>query len=134
LKRTHTIGAVAQLTGVSADTIRFYERRGVLPKAPRNQSGYRVYPPELVERISFLKRARGLGFSLNEVETLLLIERHGPPLTTCEIRERIAQRLRAIEHEVADLARDKQRLEQLLSACAERLPCAQCHVINAIRR
>jgi DNA-binding transcriptional MerR regulator len=65
LKRTHTIGAVAQLTGVSADTIRFYERKGVLPKAPRNQSGYRVYPPELIERIGFLKRARGLGFSLN---------------------------------------------------------------------
>jgi DNA-binding transcriptional MerR regulator len=65
------IGELARLANVNAQTLRFYERRGLLPSPPRRPSGYRVYPPEAADLVRFIRRAQGLGFSLRQVKELL---------------------------------------------------------------
>ena len=74
-----TIGRVAELSGLPVDTIRFYEKKGLLQPPPRNASGYRVYHPEAVEQIRFIKRSRDLQFSLQEVASLMQLFFHDPP-------------------------------------------------------
>ena len=68
---TLTIGQLAQRSGVGVETVRFYEREGLIPEPPRRPSGYRDYPHEIVTRIVFIRRAKALGFSLKEINELL---------------------------------------------------------------
>ncbi len=65
------VGQVAKLAGVRIDTVRFYEREGLLPRVARSHAGYRLFPPAAVERVAFLKRAQGLGFTLDEMGEIL---------------------------------------------------------------
>jgi DNA-binding transcriptional MerR regulator len=71
MEPTLKVGQVAKLARVGIDTVRFYEREGLLPKVARSQSGYRLFPPATVQRVAFIKEAQGLGFSLIEVGKLL---------------------------------------------------------------
>jgi MerR family mercuric resistance operon transcriptional regulator len=80
-----TSGGLAKQAGVNLETIRFYERKAMLPKPPRTVSGYRLFPPESVQRIRFIRRAQQLGFRLNEIKELLALSRNDavglmPPL------------------------------------------------------
>lgn len=75
-----TIGQVAKAAGVGVETVRFYERVGLIPDPPRRPSGYREYPPDAVHRIEFIKRAKALGFTLAEIGELLSLRVH--PLGT----------------------------------------------------
>ena len=68
-----TIGAVARRAGVGIDTIRYYEREGLLPEPQRRASGYRDYGPDVVERLRFIRRAKDLGFTLEEIRELLAL-------------------------------------------------------------
>ncbi len=68
-----TIGALSRLTQVNIETIRYYEKVGIMPNPPRNSSGYRIYSTPNVERLSFVRRSRELGFSQPEVRTLLAL-------------------------------------------------------------
>src|SRR3989442_10720788 len=68
-----TIGRLAKQAGVNVETVRFYERRGLLPKPPRSASGYRLFPAETARRLKFIRRAQELGFSLTEIRELLLL-------------------------------------------------------------
>src|SRR6266851_4535416 len=68
-----TIGQVARGAGVHLDTVRYYERRGLLPPPPRTAAGYRQYPPDTVRRVAFIKRAQALGFTLEEIDGLLAL-------------------------------------------------------------
>jgi len=68
---TLTIGALAHAAGVGVETIRFYERKGLVPKPPRTPAGYRQYPGDTVDRVKFIRRAQGLGFALREISELL---------------------------------------------------------------
>jgi DNA-binding transcriptional MerR regulator len=70
---TLTISRLAHLGGVNLETVRYYERRGLLPKPPRTQAGYRQFSPEAARRLRFIKRAQELGFSLDEVQELLAL-------------------------------------------------------------
>ena len=70
------ISEAAEQAGVNIQTLRYYERRGLLPKAPRRASGYREFPDDAVRIVRFIKRAQDLGFSLDEVEELLRLRRH----------------------------------------------------------
>ena len=74
---THSIGALARLTDISIATVRFYERRGLLPKPPRNAYGHRQYDASFVRRITFIRRAQGLGFTLGEIKELLRLRDGG---------------------------------------------------------
>ena len=82
-----SIGSLAKQAGVNLETLRFYERRGLLPEPPRTKSGYRMYPSEAVKRLRFIKRAQELGFSLDEVEELLALQL-SPRGTSAQVKRR----------------------------------------------
>jgi len=110
------IGEVAAATGVSIDTIRFYERRGVLPPPPRTGSGYRVYTGATVNRIRLARRLQGLGLTLGEIASLL--RAHDAGRASCETeRWRLAAALERVESKLAELARLRADLHTELTAC-----------------
>lgn len=82
-----TIGRLAQEVGINLETVRFYERKGLLPKPPRSTSGYRLFPADTARRLRFIKRAQDLGFSLSEIRELLML-RLSLRTTSTEIRKR----------------------------------------------
>jgi MerR family transcriptional regulator, copper efflux regulator len=122
---------VAQLAGVNVETLRFYERKGILTAPPRRASGYREYPPETVERVRFVKRGQELGFSLSEVQELLgLREQSGAKAVRVR---RVAQaKLQEIEHKIRDLEAMRHSLSELLSACDGQKPIACCPIIESL--
>jgi DNA-binding transcriptional MerR regulator len=83
MEKALRIGEVAGRAGVNVQTLRFYERRGLLPEPPRRASGYREYAPESVRRVRFIKRAQELGFTLAEVEELLRLREDPAKLSCC---------------------------------------------------
>ena len=111
-----TIGRISTLSGISVDTIRFYERKGLIKPPQRNASGYRVYPPEAVDQMRFIKRSRDLRFSLQEVSELfnLIFEGDG----RCkEIQQHIEKKISEINGHLDELATVRKQLEQLLGIC-----------------
>ncbi len=127
-----TISKVSSLTGLAVDTIRFYERKGLIPSPGRNEAGYRIYTADIIERIRFVKRARGFDFSLNEIEELLKIASAGPSVCV-GMKDRLQRRVVEIDQNIAHLKDVRERIVDLMSdVCVER-PCNDCHLINAIR-
>jgi len=120
------IGRVAKLADVAADTIRFYERIGLLPRAERSLSGYRTYSPADVSRLRFIRRARTLGFSLDDISALLLLDAGGGDQVTLEAS--ISRLLRDIELKLGELA----CLRDLLNARAKHPPGRPFPVIEAL--
>src|ERR1700736_1689260 len=112
------IGEAAEQAGVNVQTLRYYERRGLLPKPPRRASGYREFPDDAVRVVRFIKRAQELGFSLDEVEDLLKLRR-GSRLNRKQIRSVAERRVRQIEQKISELARMRAALRQLVHACHE---------------
>lgn len=112
------IGEVAAQAGVSVDTIRFYERRGVLPAAGRGASGYRQFQPATVERIQLAKRLQGLGFTLDEiVEALDVIEKGE---TTCEDeRLRLQTVLARLDAKLAEIRKMRREVRRQLKSCED---------------
>ncbi len=99
------------------ETVRFYERHGLLPPPPRNEAGHRVYGPAHLRRLRFIVRCRALGFSLEEIRALLELVDRGD-CTCAEIRERTAAHLRAVQRKIRDLARMQATLEELIGRCS----------------
>ena len=113
-----TIGQVAQRAGVEVDTIRFYERRGLLEEPPRSDSGYRLYSDAAVERLQFIRRAKDLGFTLSEIQDLLaLLAKPAEP--TVQVREQAQSKLNGIDAKLRDLQRMRDTLLELVQACNE---------------
>ncbi len=128
-----TIGRVAKRAGVGVETIRFYERQGLLEDPPRRASGYRQYPDEAVARIRFIRRAKDLGFSLREVQELLNL-RVDEKTSPSEVRSRAEAKIGAIELKIADLERMKQALTELTACCSGRGPIGECPILEAMER
>ena len=126
-----TIGRVAQSAGVAIDTIRFYEREGLLPEPRRRPSGYREYDSGTVARLRFIRRAKDLGFTLEEVRELLALsaDRHGG---VEGVRERAAARLHAIEARIAELQRVRDGLAELVEACPGHGAPEDCPILKAL--
>src|SRR6266852_4384126 len=97
-----SIGQVARRAGVGVETVRFYEREGLLKEPPRRASGYRQYPEEVVKRIQFIKRAQELGFSLKEIIELLTL-RVDPATSSGEVKQRAEAKLADIQRKVEEL-------------------------------
>jgi MerR family mercuric resistance operon transcriptional regulator len=91
-----TIGRLAREAGVNLETVRFYERQGLLSKPPRSASGYRLFPADAARRLKFIKRAQELGFSLSEIRQLLAL-RTSRRTTSAEIRKRTEAKIADIE-------------------------------------
>ncbi len=126
-----TIGKVARLAGVGVETVRFYEREGVIEKPPRRLSGYREYSSAAVSRIRFIKKAKQLGFSLKEVKELL--DLRVDPSTTCgEVRSRANAKLEDIRQKIGELKRIEAALEKLVAACKGKGPIGECPILDAL--
>ena len=126
-----TIGQVAKRAAVGVETVRFYERQGLIAEPPRRASGYRQYPPEVVDRLGFIKRAKTLGFSLKEIVELLSL-RVDPNSTAADVKASAAEKLRQIEGKIAELERMKGALEELHDACRGEGPTSACPILDAL--
>lgn len=124
------IGDLARATGTTVETIRYYERTGLLALPPRTAGNYRVYGSEHLARLSFVRRARDLGFSIEQVRALLNLsdERERP----CDAVDALArEHLREVERKLADLGALRQELASLIGQC-RRGTVAECRIIEAL--
>ena len=122
---------VARRAGVNVETLRFYERKGILPQPPRRASGYREYPPEAVDRVRFIKRAQELGFSLKEIAEMLSL-REVARAKSGPVRRLAEAKVREIEHKIRDLEAMRQSLTDLLCACDGRKSITSCPIIGSL--
>jgi MerR family transcriptional regulator, copper efflux regulator len=124
------IGEAAEQAGVNVQTIRYYERRGLLPRPPRRASGYREFPDDVVRVVRFIKRAQELGFTLDEVEELLRLRRNSAR-NRPRIRSVAERRVAQIEQKIAELERMKSALKRLVHSCHEGATL-ECPIIEAL--
>jgi DNA-binding transcriptional MerR regulator len=114
------IGTVAQQTGLTVDTIRFYEKEGLLKRPLRSEGGFRLFRLEDVEALKFIRRAQELGFSLQEVREILVLQGHG--VEACEhVRELVEQKLASVRGKVEELRKLEAILQGALRKCNRRL-------------
>ena len=126
-----TIGQVATAADVNVQTIRYYERRGLVATPRRTASGYRQYTDDAVARLRFIKHAQELGFSLQEIQQLLgLRVRHGAACDAVERKTR--QKIDVVQQKIRDFQRMKRTLERLAAACAVRRPTAECPILEVL--
>ena len=126
-----TIGQVARGARVHLDTVRYYERRGLLPPPPRTAAGYRQYPPDTVRRVAFIKQAQGLGFTLEEIDGLLALRvTPGPGCATVERRARSA--IARLDGQLAELNHMRRALARLADACHSQHATNECPLLDAI--
>jgi len=126
-----TIGQLAQQAGVGVETLRYYERQKLIPEPPRRSSGYREYPPETVNRIRFIRRAKELGFSLKEIDELLTLRAESED-QCAEVLARAQGKIADISQRIASLERMKRALEQLASSCSEPATSGDCPILDAL--
>lgn len=113
-------GELADLTGVSRDTLRHYERKGVLPRPLRGHNGYRQYPPEALERVQLVRRALSVGFTLDELAKVLKVRDAGG--APCEqVRKLAAQKLVDVQDQLRDLTKLRDDLQETLTDWDTRL-------------
>ncbi|HYW75846.1 MAG TPA: MerR family transcriptional regulator [Gammaproteobacteria bacterium] len=125
-----TIGQVAQAAGVNLQTVRYYQRRRLVPQPPKPASGYRRYGVDTIERIRFIKRVQGLGFRLDEIRELLALGGG-----RCDDVRRVAERQRAlIATRITDLETMQQTLDALIDDCRQFHPPDRCPLIETLSR
>lgn len=126
-----TIGKVARRAGLAIDTVRYYEREGLLEKPGRTSSGYRQYPADAVARLRFIRQAKELGFTLSEIRELLALK-VAPGKSCADVRARAEAKIADIEQRVAQLNRMKRALTKLAVACSGRGPTSECPILDAM--
>jgi len=125
------ISQVGKQAGVNIETIRYYERLKLITEPERTESGYRVFSPEVVQRIRFIKRSQDLGFTLTEIQKLLtLTESAG--YTCAQVKKIASQKLEEVELKIRDLENIKSILQDLLSKCEDGLVDA-CPIIEKLQ-
>ncbi|MBI4280591.1 MerR family DNA-binding protein [Candidatus Uhrbacteria bacterium] len=124
-----TIGKVARASGVGIETIRFYEREGLIPEPPRLDSGYRQYPPTTIDRVRFIKRAKDLGFTLAEIKELLSLS-VGPKTTCADVKRKAQEKIKEVDTKIADLKRIRQALNRLTDQCRGKGPASECPILE----
>jgi len=126
-----SIGQVARRAGVGVETVRFYERQGLLEEPPRRTSGYRQYSEQVIKRLHFIKRAQKLGFSLKEITELLLLRVDGQ--TSCEeVKGRTEAKIAEVEQKLFELQRMRQALLQVATLCTGQGPASACPMLDAL--
>ena len=128
-----TIGQFARQAQVNVETVRYYERRGLIPEPPRRDSGYRQYAWEDVVRIQFIKRAQKLGFSLKEISELFSL-RVDPETTCAEVKRQAEAKIADIENKMQSLQRMAQTLKKLVKACRGKRTTAECPILESLAR
>jgi len=126
-----TIGKLAKLTELNIETIRYYERIEVLPYARRNASGYRFYSDEDLKRVTFIKKAKNMGFTLNDIKELL--EMRIVSDEPCEPVHKLArEKLIIVNEKLKELNRIKIVLKELIGQCAVHEPTEPCPVLRIL--
>jgi MerR family mercuric resistance operon transcriptional regulator len=125
-----TAGQVARQAGVGVETVRFYEKNGLLEEPARRPSGYREYDEETVHRLRFIQRAKELGFTLSEIKELLSLRCSEQPCN--DVQERAEAKIAEIEAKVAMLLRMKEVLRRLASSCCEQSDKSQCPILETL--
>ena len=126
-----TTSQLARKAGVNVETLRYYERRGLIPEPPRRDSGYRQYSQDDVARIQFIKRAKELGFTLQEVQELLDL-RVDPDTPCIMVKRRADLKIIDIEAKLQSLKRIKKALNKLAATCSGRGPVGDCPILEAL--
>lgn len=126
-----TIGELARRADVGVETVRFYERRGLVLPPPRTGSGYRQYPEETVDRLRFIQRAKELGFSLREIDELISL-RLVPDASCTEVRARAEAKIADIDARLRDLERMRASLARLVAACDAGGDGSPCPILEAL--
>jgi MerR family transcriptional regulator, copper efflux regulator len=124
------IGQLAQAAGVAVDTVRYYEKQGLLPAPPR-RGAYRAYAREDVQRLRFIRRAKALGFTLEEIAGLLQLSAHRND-DMGAVRQAAQARLQEIEQRIAELERVRAGLRQVLDACPGHGALADCPILASL--
>ncbi len=129
---TLTIGDVAKQAEVNIETLRYYERKGVVPEPPRTDSNYRVYPEDTVRRVRFVKHAQELGFSLKEIKELLSL-RATPGASCQDVQQRATAKINEIDEKILLLQLMQQVLHKLVQQCVARHgSLSECPVLESL--
>ncbi len=128
---TFSIGQLAKQAQVGIETIRYYERRGLLPDPPRRASGYRQYTPDSVSRLKFILHGKQLGFSLTEIAELLTL-RVDPDTTCSQVRNRAEAKISDVHGKIQALLQIERALTKLVAECQGRGPTSECPILDAL--
>ena len=126
-----TIGQLAKRAEVGVETVRFYERKALLAEPDRRPSGYRQYGEEVVHRLRFIKRAKELGFTLNEIKELLSL-RIDPSTTCADVKNQAEEKIGDIQAKIRTLQRMKKALVKVTKACSGRGGTSECPILEAL--
>lgn len=130
-KNTFKIGETARRAGVHKETVRYYEKRNLIPKPARLRSGYRLFTRRHIDQIKFIKRAQELGFTLSEIKELL--ELRMDENTTCsDIKKEAREKYMDVVNKIEDLQRIKNTLVELIDACEGNGPKGECPILDAL--
>lgn len=124
-----TIGRVAKAAGVNVETVRFYQRLGLIAEPAKPPGSFRRYPDETVQRLSFIKRAQQLGFSLEEIGKLLGLEE---PQSCRRTHDLAVTKLQMVEARLADLSRMRRTLKKLIAQCETSTGTIACPIISTL--
>ncbi len=123
-----TIGKLAKQAGVTIETIRYYQRKGLLEQPRKPETGYRQYPKQAISRIRFIKRAQQTGFTLKEILELLTLESDH-----CQdVQELATAKLSQIDSQIQNLTRLRKVLQELVNGCASNKSVARCSLIDSL--
>jgi MerR family copper efflux transcriptional regulator len=126
-----TIGRLARRAGVGVETVRFYEREGLIEQPPREGSGWRQYPEDVVSRLRFIRRAQEVGFSLKEIDELISL-RLDPFADSAEVKARAEGKIEEIEDKIRDLQGMKDALVRLAGACSGEGSVQECPILETL--
>jgi MerR family mercuric resistance operon transcriptional regulator len=129
MMRDMTIGQLAAAAGVNVETIRYYQRRGLLDEPHKPFRGYRHYPHDTIKRLRFIKRAQALGFTLEEIAALLRLDGSG---SCADTRELATQKVAVIEQKLSDLAAMRDALMALMRQCKDGQAEGLCPIISVL--
>lgn len=124
-------GELASEAQVNSETLRYYEKEGLLPEPKRSDAGYRLYQAEDIKRVHFIKRAQDLGFSLKEIKELLALK-VDESQSAAAVKALAKQKIEAIEQKITDLMSMKQVLSELYEDCSGGVSVAHCPIIQCL--
>lgn len=126
-----TIGEVAKLSGIGLETVRFYERKGLIEEPPRTDSGYRQFPKDVLARIRFIRRAKELGFTLREIIELLAL-RVDTDMSCADVKRRTEEKITVIKEKIGVLRKILQALKVLEASCSGTGPTSECPILDTL--
>jgi Hg(II)-responsive transcriptional regulator len=126
-----SIGKLAKQANVNIETIRYYERRGLIAEPPRNKSGHRQYSEDAVKRTDFIKRCQSLGFSLKEIEEVLNL-RMLQGSTCADMKLRVTEKLNDVDKKIKELTNIRDALSRLKKKSTGRGPIGKCPIIEEL--